>query len=121
ASATVPDLEELARRVERFPEGVDSCVGRYWIINAIDRGSRVAVEWMLSRGVDLSFRDEEGVTVLHAAIDRRFPDKYEILDLLLRHGAPVNARGIYEMTPAHLAAGRDDMEALRVLVRHGAD
>ncbi len=54
-------------------------------------------------------------------IDSKRADRYELLELLLRAGAPVNLKGINEWTPAHLAAARDDVEALRLLVAHGAD
>jgi ankyrin repeat protein len=76
---------------------------------------------MLKKGVDLDFTDEEGYTPLHCAIDREAADRHEILDLLLRAGAPVNLKGIDDGTPAHRAAARDDVEALRILVRYGAD
>jgi ankyrin repeat protein len=121
ASGTVSDLEDLRQRIDGFPEGFDNIVDRHWITNAIDCGSRLAIEWMISKGVDLSFRDDEGFTVLHSAVDRQSPDRYEILDLLLTHGAPVNIRGIFETTAAHKAALLDDVDALRVLVKHGAD
>ena len=104
-----------------FPKGLDGFLHRHWITNAIDCGSRTSVEWMLTKGVDISFRDDEGCTVLHSALDRELPDKYEVLELLLKHGAPVNARGLNDWTPAHMAAARDDVKALRLLVRYGAD
>jgi ankyrin repeat protein len=114
-------FRELEQLIDGFPNGVDGFVGRRWIINAIDCGSKTAVLWMLSRKVDLSFRDEEGYTVLHAAIERSSADRYEVLDLLLRNGAPVNAHGINDWTPAHMAAVREDIDALEVLMRFGAD
>jgi ankyrin repeat protein len=114
-------LEELAAVLATFPEGVDSFVGRRWIINAIDDGARSTVEWMLEKGADLVFRDEEGYTPVLAVIDSKRADRYELLELLLRAGAPVNLKGINDWTPAHLAAVRDDVEALRILVAHGAD
>jgi ankyrin repeat protein len=114
-------LEELAQLVPEFPAGVDDFLGRRWIINAIDCGSLRSIEWILSRKVDLSFRDEEGYTVLHAAIDRRDGDRHECLRLLLEAGAPVNAHGINDWTPAHMAAVRDDVEVLKLLRAYGAD
>ena len=33
----------------------------------------------------------------------------------------MNLKGVNDWTPAHMAAARDDVEALRVLVAHGAD
>lgn len=114
-------LEELEQLLEGFPDGVDDFIGRRWIINAIDCGSRVSVEWMLSQKVDLSFRDEEGYTVVHSALERNGADKYEILKLLLEAGADVNAHGINDWTPAHMAAARDDIQALELIVQAGAD
>lgn len=121
SSGTLEDLDDLTLGVDGFPHGVDSVVGRRWIINAIDEGSLLSIKWMLSKGVDLNFCDDEGQTVLLAAIDREVADRLEVLELLLIHGAPANLQGIYEMAPAHLAALRNDVGALQILVRHGAD
>lgn len=76
---------------------------------------------MLSRNVNVTFQDEEGYTVIHSALERAQPDKYDIIELLLKHGAPVNAHGINDWTPAHMAAVREDIEALELLIRFGAD
>ena len=114
-------LIELRDLLDGFPEGVDSFIGRRWILNAIDFGARTSVEWILEQHVDLSFRDEEGYTPLLTVIDSKRADRYELLEVLLRAGAPVNRKGINEWTPAHLAAARDDVDALRILVAHGAD
>lgn len=121
-TGTIADLEALSQELPDFPHGVDDLVQRRWIINAIgDGGSKASVEWMLSKKVDLNFRDEEGYTPVLAAIERESPDKYEILELLLRAGASVNLKGVNDWTPAHMAAARDDVEALKILLRHGAD
>ena len=114
-------LEREAAANPRFPYGVDEQLGRYWIVNAIDCGSVQSIAWMISKGVDLSFVDDEGYTALLCAIDRARPDRHEVLDLLLRSGAPTGLHGINDWTAAHMAASRDDAEALRILKRHGAD
>ena len=114
-------LAELEQLLDGFPYGIDDFIGRRWIINAIDCGSRASVNWMLSRGVDLSFEDEEGYTVLHAAIECSLSDKHEIIELLLQHGASVSAHGVNDWTPAHMAVARDDLETLRLLTQFGAD
>lgn len=120
-AGSVEELEREAAANPRFPDGVDDRLGRCWIINAIDYGSLHAIAWMIARGVDLSFVDEEGTTVLLSALDRDLPDRHEVLDLLLRCGAPTDLHGINDWTAAHMAASRDDVEALRILKRHGAD
>jgi ankyrin repeat protein len=48
-------------------------------------------------------------------------DRHEVLEALLAAGAPGNAHGINDWTPAHMAAVREDIEALRILIKHGAD
>src|SRR6266481_3340032 len=111
-------LEEVAQLVDGFPTGKDDFIQRQWITNAIDCGSAKVVHWMLQKGAPVLFRDDEGYTVLHSAIERQKPDKYEIMRLLIEHGADVNAHGINDWTPAHMAAVRNDVEALRIL--HGA-
>lgn len=121
ASGDEAQLAELEKFLDGFPNGVDDFINRRWIINAIDCGSLASIEWMLSRNIDLTFRDEEGYTVLHRALEREKPNKYEILTLLLKHGAPVNAHGINDWTPAHMAVVRDDIEALKLLIRFNAD
>ena len=121
-SGDVTKLEELAALDESFPDGVDSFLGRRWIITAIDVVAPLrTIDWMLSRGVDLTFRDGEGYTPLLAAIESRRPNRIELLGRLLAAGAPVNKKGINDWTPAHMAAARDDVEVLKVLVAAGAD
>lgn len=121
ATGTRHEWERLSAEVSGFPHGVDDLVHRRWIVNALGSGSIDSVRWMLEKHVDLNFRDEEGYTPLHVAIEREPPARYELLELLLHAGAPINRKGINDWTPAHMAAARDDVEALKVLVRHGAD
>ena len=121
AEGNINLLEEAEKIIDSFPVGVDDYVGRHWITNAIDCGSLKSVKWILSRNVDLSFRDDEGYTPILSAIDREQPDKYEIIQLLIDHGAPINKKGINDWTPLHMSAAREDIEALKLLVRNGAD
>jgi ankyrin repeat protein len=120
-SGDVSQLEALEAELDGFPHGDDPYLGRRWITNAVGVGSKAAVQWLLGKAVDLDFRDDEGYTPLHTAIDRGLPDRYEVLEMLLEAGAPVNRKGINDWTPAHMAAARDDVGALRLLVRYSAD
>ena len=120
-AGTSEQLEQLARDLDGFPDGVDTFIGRRWITNALDCGSSLSVGWMLQRGVSLNFRDEEGYTPLHSVLARKQGDRYQLLERLLAAGAPVNLKGVNDWTPAHMAAALDDVEALRLLVRWGAD
>lgn len=121
-NGTVADWEALSRELSDFPHGVDDLIRRRWILNAIgDGGSKASVEWMLSKKVELNFRDEEGYTPVLTALERKTTDKYELLEMLLKAGASPNLKGVNDWTPAHMAAARDDVEALKILVRYGAD
>jgi len=115
------ELEAEAARNLSFPEGIDDYLGRRWIVSAIDAHSTPTIAWMLGRRVALDFRDDEGYTPLHTAIDSSGANHLEVLKLLLEAGAPVNLKGINDWTPAHMAVARDDVEALKLIVQFGAD
>lgn len=117
----IDGLEALEREIEGFPHGADAHMNERWILHALDVGPLDTVRWMVDRGVDLGFCDEAGYTPLLSALERTDDERLAVLELLLRAGAPVDAKGIHDWTPAHMAAARDDVDALRVLVAHGAD
>ena len=118
---SIEELEKIAQTTESFPCGKDDFIERFWITNAIDCGSLEAIRWMLSKKVPLDFRDDEGYTPILSAIDREKTDKYEVLELLINNGAPINKQGINDWTPLHMAAARNDIKALDILVKHGAN
>ncbi len=115
------DFEFVKSLIADFPAGQDAWIGRHWIINAIDCGSLVAVRWMIEQGVELKFRDSEGMTVLHAAIDCAGFDRYDMMRAFIAAGADVNAFGTNGWTPLHMAAVRNDIEAVKILLEAGAD
>ena len=121
AQGNIELLEEAEKVIESFPTGIDNYLQRHWITNAIDCGSLASVKWVLSRSVDLNFRDDEGYTPLLSALERERPEKYEILQLLIDSGAPLNKKGVNDWTPLHMAAAREDIEALKLLIKNGAD
>jgi len=118
---SIEDLERIAQTTNSFPSGKDDFVERYWILNAIDCGSLESIRWMLSKKVPLDFRNDEGFTAILWAMDCERPDQYEVLELLINSGAPINKQGLNDWTPLHWAAVRNDIKALKILVEHGAD
>ena len=117
----VAGLEEAAAVLDDFPDGRDALTGTRWIVHALSVGPVESVRWMLARGVDLAFEPDDGYTPLLAALERERPDRYEVLALLIEHGAPLDARGINDWTPLHMAAAREDLQALEMLLAAGAD
>lgn len=117
----IAGLEEASQVIADFPTGTDDFINRHWITNGIDSGGVAVVEWMLSKKPLIRFRDDEGYTPIHSALERDSPDKYEILSLLISAGADVDAHGVNDWTPAHMAAAQNDVKALKILREAGAD
>lgn len=118
-AGTTEQLEELAELIDDFPNGKDEFVGQPWIHNAIDVGSKRTIAWMLSRKVDLAASyDDAGVPILLRAIEA---ERSDVLELLLQHGAPVDVHGINDWTPLHMAAAKNDVAAVKLLLQYGAD
>ncbi len=120
-SGSVERLNELSHRIPGFPTGADPLLDQPWILAAVESGNAASVEWMLAHPMDLAYRGEDGYTAVHLTLESKGPDRLRILELLLDHGAPVNLKGINDWTPTHMAAAYDDVDALTLLVRHGAD
>jgi hypothetical protein len=117
----IAELESVSRTIGNFPLGKDSIFGRYWITSAIHSGSLETIGWMIQKGVNLRFHDDEGYTPIHSCIEHDRDDKHEVLYLLLKSGADVNAHGINDWTPLHLAAICNDQKSMQMLLEAGAD
>ena len=76
---------------------------------------------MIANGAPLRFRDAEGYTVLHSALDRPGHDRHQMITDLLAAGADVNAYGVNDWTLLHLAGMRADLRAIRTVIDAGAD
>ncbi len=118
------DLEALvsyAEMLDDFPTGKHRYARCHWVTDAIDCGTPRIVDWMIKEGAPLIFVDDEGYSVLHSAIEREHKDKYGIMRALLDNGADIDAKGINGWTPGHMAAVRNDLDALILLDEYGAD
>ena len=114
-------LEAAAETIDGFPDGTDPCFGERWVSVAIYKGSLDAIKWMIGKGVDLRYREDDGSTPIHDCIESSRPEKHVILEMLIKAGADLNAHGMSDWTPLHLAAMRDEHKALRILLEAGAD
>ena len=87
---------------------------------SIHKAARVghikAVKRNLASGTDVNAKDEDGVTPLLVATAN---GRKEIVELLIREGADVNAK-VNGVTPLHQAAIRGHKEIAKLLIAKGA-
>ncbi|MGH6899216.1 MAG: ankyrin repeat domain-containing protein [Geminicoccaceae bacterium] len=101
----------------RGPAGVGEIVLEY----AIYHSPLAFIRTLLELGADPNYPDHAGFPSLIAALSTDRADRYELVELLLAFGADIQERGINDWTPLHCAAATDDLEAIDLLLRHGAD
>jgi hypothetical protein len=121
------DIYALQKELLQQYTDLSNCIADHWLNIAISEASLECVRWMLSKGVNLNYKSPGGYFPLHCCIDREFPDKYEMLQLLIDNGADVNlgtelaAMAINAWSPLHAAAAWNDLEAIKILLDNGAD
>jgi len=87
--------------------------------NAAYRGDAITVQKLLSAGVPVDRRTEfGGYTALMLSA---YTSHTNVVAILLKHGADVNAQESSGMTALHCAAYYGRTEAARLLLGHGAD
>jgi len=90
---------------------------------AIERRDRAGVQDMLSRGADPNEPDERGWRPLHLACDKcDVEGAIDLVELLIAHGADVNAWDVHHNeTPILVASDPPNHHLARLLLEHGAD
>ena len=109
------DMENTARQEAAPPHGA---VPK--ILDYVDSSDMLRVNNLLRDHPDQvnAVSPAHHWTPLHVAVMRN--DK-RMVDILLRHGADVNAHNLEGRTPLHDAAGRGEASLVEVLLEHGAD
>ena len=70
-------------------------------------------------GVNVNATDSSGTTALHNAA---LYDSPEIAEIIISHGANINANNnFHKLTALHIAATHESYSTLKVLLSHGAD
>jgi ankyrin repeat protein len=72
------------------------------------------VSWLLQQGLSANARCAMGLTPLHTTSSAK------VAQLLIKHGADVNAVGPYKIRPLHSAVRADNIKVAQVLLEHGA-
>lgn len=81
---------------------------------AVEYGQTEEVKQLLFEGADANGISEGGNPILHYAYNG------EIAELLLKHGAKLEARGNNGWTALHAAAHEGKLDVVKVLLKHGA-
>jgi len=90
------------------------------LINAARCNYSKMVALFIERGADVDLRSGDGLeTPLITAMEGDGNSK--IVDLLLKHGADVNAKGNYQKTALHWTAGSGFLDAAKLLIKAGAN
>ncbi len=120
------DLEAVKAGLDNPPD-FPNCrgpvaVGEIVLEYAIYHSPLAFIRTLLELGADPNYGDHAGFSSLIAALtcaDR--DDMYDILELLLSHGADIQQRGHNDYTPLHWAVVDRNIEAVEFLLSHGAN
>ncbi|XP_019932571.3 death-associated protein kinase 1 [Aedes albopictus] len=108
----------------RDQDGSTCIVG--WLKNMYGQRDDALVERLLAKGVDLEIRDKTGRNALLTFVGRFsseacYEHSIKTVQLLLDHGARLDARDAAGNSALHLAFARGELELVEVLLRNGAD
>lgn len=92
------------------------------LIEAVEAGHAKKVEELLEKGanpnIKTSIRWYHGWTPLHIAVYER---NLDIVRLLIKYGANINAKTYNRETPLHIAVYEGHWDVAKLLIDHGAD
>ena len=88
------------------------------LAEAVRRGDRAAVTYLIEQGADVDAAGDDGATALHWAV---YLNDRETTAALIRAGARADAPNRYRVTPLALAARNGNAEIIERLVAAGVD
>ncbi|WP_182320322.1 ankyrin repeat domain-containing protein [Wolbachia pipientis] len=97
---------------------------RTLLTTAFNRADLKVANFLIKVGADVNAVDENGLTQLIIAIEKKFDDPINkgLVDLLIEKAkADVNTAGADGMTPISKAVERGDLETFEALVKNGAN
>lgn len=113
-------MSVLAQHGAKIPISDDR--GRHPLHDASRNTDMRSVKWLVEHGADVTHKDSEGATALHALIrSGTGSPKDSLVRYLIAHGADPNARDQEKKTPLHYAAIEGPPVVVSVLCELGAD
>ena len=111
------DLEYISKSYNKNPKIIEIKDDRGLPLPhlASEHGRANILEFFLDEGFSAGLTDEEGLSPLFLA------KTAEIADLLLRHGANVNARDSQGNTPLHFSVMNGNIDVTQYLIDNGAN
>ncbi|MCJ7500583.1 ankyrin repeat domain-containing protein, partial [bacterium] len=76
---------------------------------------------LLELGADANYGDHAGFPSLIAALTTDRDDRFDIVELLISYGVDIQQYGHNGYTPLYWAAAGDDVPAIELLIKNGAD
>jgi len=118
AAAEEGDLPTVKRLIEAHPKLIEARDWRRFtpLQLAAYHGHTDVVEYLASKGANVTAINQDGLTALHLAALSDFKDT---VLALLSHGAEVNARDADGLTPLVLANQRHHADIVQLLRQHG--
>jgi uncharacterized protein len=121
-AASIGDKEKVTQLLEASPEQLNSFSpdGFTALGLASFFGQLPIVKLLLEKKANpnVPSNNPYKVTPLHSACAI---SQYEIIELLIRHGADVNAKQMQGVTPLHSAAHNGQTKIIKLLIENGAD
>jgi hypothetical protein len=104
-----------------WANGHDALLHVHVLAHAIFHAPLKFIVTLIDEGANPNYEAADGFPSLLAALDAQRADRLRLLGVLLRSGADPAQRGNSNYTALHVAAGRGDIEAVELLLLHGAD
>lgn len=108
----------LASETVNFKHPYSGDTALHVAINSPYPKRKQIVELLIRKGVHLNEKNKDFLTPLHLSGDRSHLD---LMEMLLRHGAKVNALDGLGQTSLHRCAKEDNVQACRILMAYNVD